>query len=129
MRWGHIRKPYKTPGSLDPEVQAVDFYRLLPESLFGKREKNMDKFIEAYLDRASELIGDRTASEAAYDDAVVEALNQGRPIGEALSIAGRKYPGEAISWDNSTIGDIAAHYDYLKEHARIMKMLGKRRQG
>jgi hypothetical protein len=44
-------------------------------------------------------------------------------------MAGRKYPGEAISWDKSNIGDLAAHYDYLKEHARIMGMLGKRRKG
>jgi len=66
----------------------------------------MDKFIKAYLDRAYELIGDRTATETAYDDAVVEALNQGRPIEEALSTAARKYPDEAISWDNSNIGDL-----------------------
>ena len=96
---------------------------------FDEREKNMDKFMKAYLDRASELIGDRTAGETAYDDAVVEALNLGRPIEEALSMAGRKHPAEAISWDNSNIGDLAAHYDYLKEHARIMGMLRKRRKG
>jgi hypothetical protein len=97
--------------------------------VFGETEKNknMDKFMKAYLDRASELIGDRTVGETAYDDAVVEALNQGRPIEEALSMAGQKYPNEAISWDNNNLGDLAAHYDYLKEHARIMGMLRKRK--
>jgi hypothetical protein len=60
---------------------------------------------------------------------VVEALNQGHTIKEALTIAGEKYPGEAIKWDNGNIDDIATHYDYLKEHTRIMRMLqqqGKR---
>lgn len=89
----------------------------------------MDKFMKAYLDRASELIGDRTAGETAYDDAVVEALNQGHPIEQALTAAGRKYPDEAITWDDNNIGDLAAHYYYLREHARIMGMLRKRRKG
>jgi len=85
----------------------------------------MDKTIKEYLDRAAEIIGDHTSSEIAHDDAVVEALNQGRTIEEALSIAGEKHPGEAIKWDNASIGDIAAHYEYVKEHTRIMRMLQK----
>ncbi len=88
----------------------------------------MDKIRKEYLDRAAEIIGDRTSSEIAHDDAVVEALNQGRTIEEALSIAGEKHPGEAIKWDNGNIGDIAAHYEYLKEHTRIMRMLQKQRK-
>ncbi|MCX6353368.1 MAG: hypothetical protein NTZ78_00515 [Candidatus Aureabacteria bacterium] len=85
----------------------------------------MDKTIKTYLDRAAEIIGDRTSSEIAHDDAVVEALNQGRTIKEALAIAGEKHPDEAIKWNDSNIGDIAGHYEYLKEHNRIMKMLQK----
>jgi hypothetical protein len=81
----------------------------------------MDKTIKAYLDRAAEIIGDRTSGEIAHDDAVVEALNQERTIKEALAIAGGKYPDEAIQWDDSNIRDIAAHYLYLKEHSRIMR--------
>ncbi len=88
----------------------------------------MDKTIKAYLDRAAEIIGDRTSSEIAHDDAVVEALNQGRTIKEALAIAGEKYPDEAIKWDNGNIGDIAAHYDYLKAHTRITRMLQRQRK-
>jgi hypothetical protein len=45
----------------------------------------MDKTIKAYLDRAAEIIGDRTSGEMEHDDAVVEALNQGRTIKEALA--------------------------------------------
>jgi hypothetical protein len=87
----------------------------------------MDKTIKAYLDRAAEIIGDRTSSEIAHDDAVVEALNQGRTIKEALAIAGEKHPVEAIKWDNGNIADITAHYEYLKEHTRIMRMLQQQR--
>ena len=88
----------------------------------------MDKTIKAYLDRAAEIIGDRSSSEIAHDDTVVEALNQGRTIKEALSIARDKHPGEAIKWDNGNISDIAAHYEYLKEHIRIMRVLQKQRK-
>jgi hypothetical protein len=89
----------------------------------------MDKTITAYLDRAAKIIGDRTSSEIAHDDVVVEALNQGRTIKEALAIAAEKHPGEAIRWNNGNIGDIAAHYEYLKEHTRIMRMLQKQGDG
>ena len=85
----------------------------------------MDKLIKAYLNRAAEIIGDRTSGEIAHDDAVVEALNQGRTIKEALAIASGKHPDEAIQWDDSNIGDIAAHYEYLKEHSRIMRKTRK----
>jgi hypothetical protein len=88
----------------------------------------MDKTIKECLGRAAEIIGDRTSSEIAHDDAVVEALNQGRTIKEALLIAGEKHPGEAIKWNNGNIGEIAAHYEYLKEHTRIMRMLRKQRK-
>jgi hypothetical protein len=88
----------------------------------------MDKALKAYLDRASELIGSRTPSETVYDDAVVEALNQGHTITKALAIAGEKHPDEALQCDESNIAEIAAHYDYLKEHARIIGMLSKRRK-
>jgi hypothetical protein len=83
----------------------------------------MDKPFKAYLDSAAEIIGDRTSGEILYDDAVVEALNQGRTIKEALAIASGKHPDEAIKWDEDNIGDIAAHYEYLKEHMRITKKI------
>jgi hypothetical protein len=88
----------------------------------------MDKMTKAYLDRASEIIGERTESEIFHDDAVVEALIQGRTIKEALSIAGMKYPVDAIKWDDGNIGDIASHYDYLREHYDIMKSLKKQKK-
>jgi len=87
----------------------------------------MDEAIKTYLDRAAEILGERTESQILYDETVVEALNQGRTIKEALSIAGKDHPEEALEWDNDNIKDIATHYDYLKEHAKIMEILKKQR--
>lgn len=83
----------------------------------------MDKMLKQYLDRAKEIIGERTAGEIAHDNAVVDALNSGLPIDAALSLAGQHHPNEAIQWDSSNINDIAAHYDYLKTHEQIVKKL------
>lgn len=79
--------------------------------------------MKAYLEQAAQIIGERTPGEIAHDDAVVEALNQGHTIEEALNIAGEKFPDEAINWDKSNIDDIAVHYDYQKNHSFIMKKM------
>lgn len=86
----------------------------------------MNKMNKAYFDRAAEIVGDRSSGEIAHDDAVVEALIQGRTIKEALAIASKKYPDEELKWDDGNIGDIAAHYEYLNEHSRIMGKLRMR---
>ena len=83
----------------------------------------MDKILKAYLDNAAEIIGHRSPSEKAYDDAVVDALRQGKTIKESLAIAGRQFPDEAIQWSNDNIDDIAAHYDYLRNHSDILRMI------
>ena len=83
----------------------------------------MDKMLKQYLDRAKEIIGERTASEIAHDNAVVDALNSGLPIEAALSLAAKQHPNKALQWDSGNINDIAAHYDYLKQHEQIMKKL------
>lgn len=88
----------------------------------------MDKIIKEYLDRASEIIGERTGGEILHDDAVVGALNQGRTIKEALLIAAKKYPDETIEWNDGNIDDIEAHYDYLREHKRILNSLKKQKK-
>lgn len=79
--------------------------------------------LKVYLARAREIIGERTAAEVAYDDAVVAGLEIGLPIEAALANAGQTHPAEALSWNADTIEDITAHYDYLKEHALIMRKL------
>lgn len=84
--------------------------------------------IESYLKRAEQIIGKRTPAEIAHDDEVVAGLEMGLPIEVALSNAGQKHPVERISWDGGNIGEIAAHYDYLKEHAQILRKLGTQKR-
>jgi len=83
----------------------------------------MDNFLKAYLERADEIIGNRTSAEIAHDDVVIEALNQGKPLKEALAIAGAKFPDEAIICDENNFNDLESHYDYIREHSKILRML------
>ena len=84
-----------------------------------------DKIIKAYLARAEQIIGKRTPAEIEYDDIIVDGLEKGLSIEEALTNADRAHPSEAIVWNTGNIRDITAHYDYLKEHAQILRKLFK----
>ena len=88
----------------------------------------MDRILKAYFDRVAEIIGDRTPGEKAYDDAVVGALRRGCTIKEALANAGEKCPGEALRWGEYNIEDITAHYEYLREHDDIVRLIRKKRK-
>jgi hypothetical protein len=83
----------------------------------------MDKILKAYLDHAAAMIGNRSPSEIAHDDAVVDALRQGHSIKESLAIAAAKFPDEAIEWNNDNIKEISAHYDYLRNHSDMLRMI------
>ena len=83
----------------------------------------MNEFIKGYLDRSHEIIGERTPEEVAHDNEVIKQLRKGRNIKKALKMAAQKYPAEALHWDEETIGDIAAHYEYLTEHEEITRRL------
>ena len=80
----------------------------------------MNDFFNDYLKRSKEIIGDRTPGEITFDKAVIKELKKGRTIIKALKMANKKYPKEALLWDNETINDIASHYDYLLKHEDIM---------
>ncbi len=82
-----------------------------------------NNILKKYIKRAEQIIGKRTPAEIAHDDAVLAGLEMGFPIEAALANAAQKHPSEALQWDNYNIGNIASHYDYLKEHARILKMM------
>ncbi|MCI0693842.1 hypothetical protein L0337_17775 [candidate division KSB1 bacterium] len=62
---------------------------------------------------------ERTADEVAYDNVIIQELRKGSSIKKALKIAAEKYPDEALQYDDETIGDIKAHYDYLLNHEAI----------
>lgn len=79
--------------------------------------------LKSYLDRSHDIIGERTPEEVAHDNEVIKQLRKGRNIKKALKMAARKYPSEALQWDEKSIGDIAVHYEYLMNHEEIMKKL------
>ena len=68
----------------------------------------------------SSMLEERTAGEVAYDHEVVIALRRGLSIKRALEVAGEKYPDEALKWDDETVNDIKAHYEYLMNHEDIL---------
>jgi hypothetical protein len=77
-------------------------------------------FIEQYLLRSQEIIGDRTRAEIRYDNEVIRWLCKGREIKKAIKKANKKYPNEALVVNDSNINDVASYYDYLLEHENII---------
>jgi hypothetical protein len=83
----------------------------------------MKDLIDSYLKDTvefSSMLRERTAGEVAYDNKVVIGLRRGLPIKRALELAGEKYPDDALKWDDETINDIKAHYEYLMNHEDIL---------
>ncbi len=81
---------------------------------------------DSYLKRVEEfsaMLGERTPAEVAYDNAVVGGLRKGLPIKKALELAGEKYPTESLQYNEETIQDIKAHYEYLRNHEDIIAKL------
>lgn len=83
----------------------------------------MIDFFEQYLQRANEIVGDRTKDEERYDKEVLRWLRKGKNIRKAINKANKKYPKEALSVDESNINDVASHYDYLLEHENIIRKI------
>ena len=51
------------------------------------------------------------------------ALRRSLSIKKALKVVGEKYPDEALKWDDETVNDIKAHYEYLMSHEDILAKL------
>ena len=77
-------------------------------------------FIEQYLSRSQEIIGDRSRAEIRYDNEVIRWLRKGREIKIAIKKANKKYPNEALKLEGSDINNVASYYDYLLEHENII---------
>ena len=82
------------------------------------------KSINFYLERAGEIIGDRSQAEVDYDNAVVAHLATGKDIKTAIRSANQEYPEEAMRPDANQWQDLASRYDYILEHKAILKRLG-----
>ena len=79
--------------------------------------------IDQYLRRSQEIIGQRTQAEEQYDNEVIKWLNKGVNIRKAIKKANKKYPDEALKVDATNVDDIAAHYEYLRQHMEIMRKI------
>ena len=79
--------------------------------------------INAYLERAREIVGDRSQAEIDYDNEVVAQLGQGMDIKRAIAAVNQKHPEEALKPDASHWNDLTARYQYLTEHQAILKRL------
>jgi len=86
------------------------------------QDKEMN-FIEQYLSRSKEIIGNRTQAEVRYDNEVLRWLRRGKNIEKAINKANQKYPDEALKIDESHIDNVASHYDYLMQHEEILRKL------
>ena len=82
----------------------------------------MDSF-EQYLDRSTEIIGDRSPAEMRYDKEVIRWMRKGKNIAKAIAKASRKYPDEALQVTSESISDLEAHYEYLEQHDAIESKL------
>jgi hypothetical protein len=80
--------------------------------------------INAYLERAREIIGDRSQAEIDYDNAVVAHLSNGKDIKRAIRAANQEHPDEALKLSADHWPELAARYDYIMEHNAILKRLG-----
>ncbi|MCX6924593.1 MAG: hypothetical protein NT154_15465 [Verrucomicrobia bacterium] len=84
----------------------------------------MSNLLNAYLERAREIIGERSQAEIGYDNAVVAHLSMGKDIKSAIRAANQEHPEEALKPDADHWPDLAARYEYIKEHNMILKRLG-----
>ena len=80
--------------------------------------------INAYLQRAREIIGDRSQAEIDYDNSVVAHLSAGMDIKRAIRAVNQEYPEEALKPGADQWSDLAARYNYIREHKAILKRLG-----
>ena len=83
----------------------------------------MNSELESYLERANEIIGPRSKEEKLYDNAVVSSLKKYGKIRKALNQANKKYPDEALQYDESNLNDLKDRYEYLANHDDIVKKL------
>ncbi len=82
------------------------------------------KELQPYLDRANDIIGERTKEEELYDNEVVTNLRQYGKIRKALNKANKKYPSEALKYDDSNITDLQDRYEYMVNHYDIVSRMG-----
>lgn len=76
-----------------------------------------------HLERAAEIIGERTPGEEKYDREVIRWMRRGKSVSKAIAKANEKYPTEALKVSNDKLADVQSHYEYLERHEDIMEKL------
>jgi hypothetical protein len=82
-------------------------------------------FLEQYLDRSNEIIGDRSPAEARYDKEVIRWMRRGKTVKKAIAKANQKYPAEALQVTDETLSDVEGHYEYLEQHEAITRKMNR----
>ena len=80
--------------------------------------------IDQYLRRSQDLIGERAPDQERYDNEVIKWLMKYGKIRKAINKANKKYPNEALKYDDSNINELASHYEYLAQHMEIVERIG-----
>jgi hypothetical protein len=91
----------------------------MPDRLKQSEEKSVD-LLTYHLERAREIIGERTPGEEKYDREVIRWMRRGKSVSKAIAKANEKYPTEALKVGNDTLADVENHYEYLERHEDIM---------
>jgi len=79
--------------------------------------------MSAYLKRAREIVGERTAAEIEYDKTVTAGLARGMDIQRAIAAANQEHPDEALKPQPNQWADLVARYEYIRQHNEILKKL------
>lgn len=80
--------------------------------------------ITQYMQNSQDIIGERTPEEEQYDSELIKCLKKYGKIRKAINRANKKYPDEALKYNDENIGDIEAHYEYLMNHMEIVGKIG-----
>ena len=75
---------------------------------------SIKEVFDDYMDRNAEFekeFNERTKTEIAYDNAILEELRKSSSIKMALDIASQEYPDEALQYNSENLDDIYDHYE------------------
>jgi hypothetical protein len=89
----------------------------------SNRKTSIVNVLKQHINRAEEIVGQRTPDEEKYDREVIHWLRRGKNIKKAIAKANQKYQKEALQVNDDNLADVEAHYEYLAEHEAIMEKL------
>ena len=88
----------------------------------SNRQTSIVNVLKQYIDRAEEIVGERTPDEEKYDREVIRWLRRGKNITKPLPRLIRN-THKALQVNDDNLVDVEAHYEYLAGHEAIMEKL------